>query len=82
MKRYYNAVTPAGSCMNQEHAGVSAWGRENEVAATRNALERFAPDGIAGLLTDTFNHDNFIRNIMGGVEGDDPELPRPGGSPM
>lgn len=63
-KRYYNAVAPASSCMNQEHAGLSAWGRENEAAAYRNALHHFK-GGIAGLLTDTFDHENAIKNILG-----------------
>ena len=64
-KWYYNAVAPAHSCMNQEHASLSAWGRENEAAAYRRALERYKGSGIAGLLCDTFDHENAVRNILG-----------------
>ncbi len=65
-KHYYNAVSPSGSCMNQEHASLSMWGRDGESAAMANALTFFCGDGIAGLLTDTFDHDNAVRNIIGG----------------
>ncbi|CAM3292734.1 nicotinate phosphoribosyltransferase [Williamsia muralis] len=64
-KEIYNAVAPSNSGPNSEHAGFSAWGRENEAAAMRNMLEVHAPSGCALLLTDTYDHENAVKNIIG-----------------
>ena len=64
-KRYYNAGKVSNSGPNSEHAGFTAWGRENESAALRNMLETFAPEGCALLLTDTYDHENCVKNIVG-----------------
>ena len=64
-KEYYNAVSPANSGPNSEHAGFCAWGRENEAAAMRNMLEVHAPSGVVLLLTDTYDHENAVKNIIG-----------------
>jgi len=65
-KRYYNAGNISNSGPNSEHAGFSAWGRENEAAALRNMLDMYRDDGVAVLLTDTYDHENCIKNILGG----------------
>jgi nicotinamide phosphoribosyltransferase len=65
-KKYYNAVDPSNSGPNSEHAGFCAWGRENEAAAMRNMLELYAENGVALLLTDTYDHENAVKNIIGG----------------
>lgn len=65
-KNYYNAISPSNSGPNSEHAGFTAWGRENEVAAMRNMLETYRDAGVALLLTDTYDHENAIKNIIGG----------------
>jgi nicotinamide phosphoribosyltransferase len=64
-QKYYNADAPAGSCVNMEHAGISAWGRDGEAAVMRRVLQKYS-SGIVGLLTDTFDHENCVRNIIGG----------------
>ncbi|MFN8218011.1 MAG: nicotinate phosphoribosyltransferase [Solirubrobacterales bacterium] len=64
---YYNAVAPAHSCVNMEHASTSMWGRDGEAEALRNAIDYFGAEGIVGLLCDTFDHENNIRNIVGGT---------------
>jgi len=64
-KKFYNAVSPSNSGPNSEHAGFSAWGPENEAAAMRNMLETYREAGVALLLTDTYDHENAVRNIMG-----------------
>ena len=63
-KRYYNAGNISNSGPNSEHAGFSAWGRENEAAALRNMLEMYRDAGCALLLTDTY--ENCVKNILGG----------------
>ena len=64
-KRYYNAVSPSNSGPNSEHAGFTAWGRENEAAAMRNMLDTYSSQGVALLLTDTYDHENAVKNILG-----------------
>ncbi|MEI7624835.1 MAG: nicotinate phosphoribosyltransferase [Actinomycetota bacterium] len=64
-KKYYNAVDPSNSGPNSEHAGFCAWGRDNEAAAMRNMLEIYADNGVALLLTDTYDHENAVKNILG-----------------
>lgn len=64
-KEYYNAVSPSNSGPNSEHASFCAWGRENEAAAMRNMLEVHAQSGVALLLTDTYDHENAVKNIIG-----------------
>ncbi|MFN8218028.1 MAG: nicotinate phosphoribosyltransferase [Solirubrobacterales bacterium] len=65
-KKYYNAVDPSNSGPNSEHAGFCAWGEEGEVEAMRNMLETFKEEGCALLLTDTYDHENAVKNIIGG----------------
>lgn len=65
-KKYYNAVDPSNSGPNAEHAGFCAWGRDEEAEAMRNMLEVHADSGAALLLTDTYDHENAVKNIIGG----------------
>ena len=65
-KRYYNAVSPSNSGPNSEHAGFTAWGRDGEADAMRNMLEVYSDNGVALLLTDTYDHENAVKNIIGG----------------
>ncbi|CAB4858764.1 unannotated protein [freshwater metagenome] len=64
-KKWYNAVDPSNSGPNSEHAGFCAWGRDNEAAAMRNMLETYKENGVALLLTDTYDHENAVKNIIG-----------------
>jgi nicotinamide phosphoribosyltransferase len=64
-KRYYNAGKVSNSGPNSEHAGFCAWGRDNEAAALENMLDTFAPEGCALLLSDTYDHENCVKNIIG-----------------
>ncbi len=64
-KRYYNAGHVSNSGPNSEHAGFCAWGRENEAAALSNMLTTYAHNGVALLLTDSYDHENCVKNIIG-----------------
>lgn len=64
-KHFYNATSVSNSGPNSEHAGFCAWGAENEAAAMRNMLETYRSNGVALLLTDTYDHENAVRNIIG-----------------
>ncbi|MEY2424803.1 MAG: nicotinamide phosphoribosyltransferase, partial [Actinomycetota bacterium] len=65
-KKFYNAVDPSNSGPNSEHAGFCAWGKDHEVDAIRNMLEVYAPEGCALVLSDTYDHENCVKNIIGG----------------
>lgn len=65
-KRWYNAVAPSNSGPNSEHAGFTAWGRDHEVDAIRNMLEVYRDNGVALVLTDSYDHENCVKNILGG----------------
>jgi nicotinamide phosphoribosyltransferase len=65
-KRYYNAGKVSNSGPNSEHAGFCAWGKDHEADAIRNMLETFGPEGCALVLTDTYDHENCVKNILGG----------------
>jgi nicotinamide phosphoribosyltransferase len=64
-KRWYNAGKVSNSGPNSEHAGFCAWGRENEAEALRNMLNTYAKHGVALLLSDTYDHENCVKNIIG-----------------
>ena len=66
-KHFYNAGKVSNSVPNSEHAGFCAWGRAHEADALRNMLDTYA--GKAGgvlLLSDTYDHENCVKNIIGG----------------
>lgn len=63
--KYYNAVSPANSGPNSEHAGFTAWGRDHEVDALRNMLNTYRDAGFVLLLTDSYDHENAVKNILG-----------------
>ncbi len=65
-KRWYNAVAPSKSGPNSEHSCFTAWGRDQEIDAIRNMLEVYRDHGIALVLTDSYDHENCIKNILGG----------------
>ncbi|MGB1885137.1 MAG: nicotinate phosphoribosyltransferase [Gammaproteobacteria bacterium] len=65
-KRYYNAGHVSNSGTNSEHAGFCAWGRDNETAALRHMIETYRDTGVVILLTDTYDHENCVKNIIGG----------------
>ncbi|QKP76951.1 nicotinate phosphoribosyltransferase [Methyloligella sp. GL2] len=64
-KRYYNHVTPALSGPNSEHASFTAWGPENEAAVMRHMIDMYRDYGVVILLTDSYDHENAVKNIIG-----------------
>jgi nicotinamide phosphoribosyltransferase len=63
-RRYYNAAETGFSGPNTEHSTIMAWGRDKEADAIRNALKTYAPNGCAIVLTDTYDHEYCVRNII------------------
>lgn len=65
-KKYYNHYAPARSGPNSEHASFTAWGVEGEAAAMRHMIETYRSYGAVLLLTDSYDHENAVKNIIGG----------------
>ncbi|PKZ64137.1 nicotinate phosphoribosyltransferase [Gordonia terrae] len=63
-RQWYNASAPNGTSAFQEHTNTIAFGPENE-ANTFRALLANTTVGVAGLLCDTYDHENAVRNIVG-----------------
>lgn len=55
--RYYGADGPVGfSIPASEHSTITSWGRENEVKAYENMLDKFAkPGAILACVSDSYN---------------------------
>lgn len=64
-KKYYNHVTPALSGPNSEHASFTAWGMDREADVMRHMINLYREYGVVILLTDSYDHENAVRNIIG-----------------
>ncbi len=52
---YYGAQEmPGKSIPAAEHSTITSWGRDHEVDAMRNMLEKF-PDGMVAVVSDSYN---------------------------
>ena len=65
-KRYYNAGKASNSGPNSEHSGICAWGKDNESKALEHMMDQYADNGVVLLLTDTYDHEHCVKNIIGG----------------
>jgi nicotinamide phosphoribosyltransferase len=62
--KYYGGDMPGFSIPATEHSTMTAWGRENEVAAYRNLLEQH-PTGLVACVSDSYDIYNATSNIWG-----------------
>ncbi len=62
--KYYGGDMPGFSIPATEHSTMTAWGRENEVAAYRNLLEQH-PTGLVACVSDSYDIYNATANIWG-----------------
>ncbi len=66
-RRYYNAEMAGFSIPAAEHATMTAWGKEGEVAAYENMLDQFSgPGKLVAVVSDSYDLWNAIDNIWGG----------------
>lgn len=64
-RQWYNATPPPrGASGFQEHTNVISFGRDKEAETFRRLLASSA-GGVAGLLCDTYDHENAVRNLLG-----------------
>jgi len=66
IKEYYNMESPMGfSIPASEHSTMTSWGREKEVDAMRNMLEKY-PKGIVACVSDSYDIFNACEKYWGG----------------
>lgn len=71
LEAYYGSDhVQMGSVPASEHSVTTAWGRDNESGAVGNMLTAY-PKGIISIVGDSYDYENFVRNILGGRYHDD-----------
>jgi nicotinamide phosphoribosyltransferase len=64
--KFYNIKMAGFSIPAMEHSSVTSWGRENEVEAYRNMLQKTAkPGGLIACVSDSYNLWNACSTIWG-----------------
>lgn len=64
--KFYNTKMAGFSIPAMEHSSVTSWGRENEVEAYRNMLNKTAkPGGLIAAVSDSYNLWNACSTIWG-----------------
>lgn len=67
-RNYYHADMAGYSIPAGEHSTFSSWGRDGEVEAYRNMLDKFGHTGkLLAVVSDTWDIYNACENIWGGV---------------
>ncbi|MFO0037998.1 MAG: nicotinate phosphoribosyltransferase [Synechococcaceae cyanobacterium] len=65
-RRHYGCAMAGHSIPAAEHATILAWGREQEVQAYRNMLDRFArPGSVLAVVSDTYDIWNAVERLWG-----------------
>ncbi|CAG0879526.1 unnamed protein product [Darwinula stevensoni] len=64
VRKYYHCPMAGFSVPATEHSTMTTWGREGELDACRNMLEKF-PRGIVSVVSDSYNVWNVCENIWG-----------------
>jgi len=65
-RNYYDSQMAGFSIPASEHSTITSWGREEEVEACRNMLEKY-PDGLVACVSDSFDIYNSCSNIWGTI---------------
>jgi nicotinamide phosphoribosyltransferase len=64
--KFYHTKMAAFSIPAMEHSSVTSWGRENEVEAYRNMLQKTAkPGGLLACVSDSYNLWNACSHLWG-----------------
>lgn len=70
--RHYGGGMPGFSIPAAEHSTITSWGRDREVDAYKNMIDKFGGDGkIYTIVSDSYDLDNAVNNIFGGVLKDE-----------
>lgn len=63
-RKYYGSEMAGNSIPASEHSTITAWGKDNEVKACRNMLDKY-PTGVIACVSDSFDIFNACTNIWG-----------------
>lgn len=66
-KKYYGSVMAGLSIPATEHSTITSWGREREVDAVRNFIQKWGHMPFYACVGDSYDIYNFCENIVGGV---------------
>jgi nicotinamide phosphoribosyltransferase len=64
-KNYYKEPMAGFSIPASEHSTITAWGKENEAAAFKNMLEKYADSPFVACVSDSYDIFNACENIWG-----------------
>jgi nicotinamide phosphoribosyltransferase len=65
-REYYNEPMAGFSIPASEHSTITEWGRENEVGAMRNMLEKY-PEGTIACVSDSYDIEKACTTYWGGI---------------
>ena len=66
-KQFYNAKGPVGFSVNAtEHMTTTIYGKENELEAYTNFLDRTPENAILSIVIDSYDDENCVKNLLGG----------------
>ncbi len=63
--QYYNEPMAGFSIPASEHSTMTAWGRENEVKAYRNMIEKFGKQPLFACVSDSWNFEKAVTDLWG-----------------
>ncbi len=64
-KQYYNEDMAGFSIPASEHSTMTAWGKENEVSAYRNMINKIGDNDLFACVSDSWDFKNAVANIWG-----------------
>ena len=63
-RKFYGATMPAFSIPAAEHSTITSWGKDNEVGAYSNMVDKFG-DKLYAVVSDSYDIYNAVENIWG-----------------
>lgn len=67
-RKFYGEKMAGFSIPAAEHSTITSWGKDNEVAAYENMVDKFAgPGKLVAVVSDSYDIYNAVSNIWGGV---------------
>lgn len=64
-KAFYNEPMAGFSIPAAEHSTITSWGKDNEVGAFKNMLDKFGDGPLVAVVSDSFDIYNATRNLWG-----------------
>ena len=65
LRDYYFLNKPFSTIPSMEHSTITSWGKDNEENAYRNMIEKYGDFPYYGIVVDSYDMWNAIKNILG-----------------